>query len=211
MARALRQGMRLVFVAMAALTLAQCASTDDDRFYVGGSENALVVIGLAEAYDAREAHYTMLWRRVENGRFVETGGGRSFEVETNSDDTIRVAGIPGEFTVVEIPPGTYALDSVFALIRERRVNYFAQGLVVGPERPSFEVRAGEAIYLGIWEARIVEVDAIVRPWRQDERDLRAVQRAADATVGDVRAVESRDISVPCEPRRMGQISQRRVC
>lgn len=213
MARALRQGMRLVFVAFAAMALGQCASTDDDRFYVGGSENALVIIGVAEAYDAREASYSMLWRRVddESGRFTDHGGSRSFEAQTNSGDTVRVAGIPGEFTVVELEPGTYALDSIFAIIRERRLNYIAQGLVEGPPRPSFTVRAGDAIYLGIWEARIDGHEAAVRPWRLDARDLRAVQRAADATVGEIRAVEAGTVSVPCEPRRLNNITQRRIC
>ena len=31
---------------------------------------------------------------------------------------MRVRGIPGEFTHAEVEPGIYALDSVFALIRD---------------------------------------------------------------------------------------------
>lgn len=210
MARALRQGLRVAFVASAALLTAQCASSDD-RFYVGSAENALVIIGVAEASDAREGSYAVLWRRVEEGHFTEPGGGRSFEGLTNSDDSVRVSGIPGEFTVVEVEPGVYALDSVFAVIRDRRVNYIAQGVIAGPDRPAFEARAGQAIYLGIWETRIEGHEAVVRLWRNDPRDLRAVQRAADVTVGDIEAVNTDTISVPCEPRRLGNFSQRRIC
>ena len=132
-------------------------------------------------------------------------------VAHHQPDGIQVAGVPGEFILSEIEPGTYALDSVFALIRDRRVNYSANGVVQGPDRPSFEVRPGEAIYLGIWQANLEDVAATVRPWRLEQSDLDAVVRETEAVVGPVRLVEPETRSVPCAPYRIRNNSQRQVC
>lgn len=207
--------MRHLFAILAALMLAQCASSEDDRFRVGASPDAFVIIGVAEAQANASAQYRMLWRRVgPDGRFMDIDDDdNSFEATTNARGTLVIRGIPGEFKLAEIEPGTYALDSVFGVLRDRRVNYVAQGLIAGPERPSFEVRPGEAIYLGIWQVNLSETSAIAEPWRLDERDLRAVMRRADEEVaGSVVLRETRTRAVPCEaPRRLSNLSQRRVC
>lgn len=203
--------MRFLFVILAALALAQCASGEDNRFRVGQSPRAYVIINVAEAAENTSATYDMLWRRVEGGQFAPLGDGRSFQAESNERGTIRIRGIPGEFMFKEVDPGTYALDSVFAVIRDRRVNYIAQGVVTGPERPAFEVRAGEAVYLGIWQVNIEDVSAVARLWRLNENDLRAVLREQDAIRGDVRMRETHTVTAPCAPRRLTNRSQRQVC
>ncbi len=205
--------MRHLFAILAAVALAQCASSEDDRFRVGASPDAFVIIGVAEAQANASAQYRMLWRRVgPDGRFMDVDDDTSFEASTNARGTVVIRGIPGEFKLAEIEPGTYALDSVFGVLRADRVNYIAQGVVAGPERPSFEVRPGEAVYLGIWQVNLQDAGAIAAPWRLDERDLRAVMRRADEEVaGNVVLRETQTRSVPCEPRRLRNLSQRRVC
>jgi hypothetical protein len=204
--------MRFVVLILGALALASCASSDDDRFRVGESEKAFVIIGVAETPGNREARYTMLWRQVDAaGRFTEYNGRTAFEAQTNEGDTLRVRGIPGEFELLEVEPGVYALDSVFGLIRDDRVNYVAEGVIDGPERPSFEVRPGEAIYLGIWQADIEEVRAVARPWRLAESDLRAVLSHTDFVNGHVRIRETHTRSVPCTPHQLNNRSRRQVC
>lgn len=204
--------MRRLFAILACLALAQCATSEDDRFAVGRSENAFVIIGVAESSENREARYTMLWRQLDSsGAFTEHDGDTTFEAQTNDGGSIRVRGIPGEFALVEIEPGAYALDSVFAVISENRVNYFANGVVTGPERPSFEVRPGEAIYLGIWQMDIEEVTAVARPWRLDEADLRRVVRETDVLNGQVRIRQTQPRAVPCSPHRLNSRSRREVC
>ncbi len=196
----------------AALLLAQCVSSEDDRFQVGQSPSAFVVIGVAEAAGATEARYTMLWRQVDaSGAFTEPTGRTAFEAETNSRGTVRVRGVPGEFRLVEVEPGVYALDSVFGVIRERRVNYIAQGVIEGPERPAFEVAPGEAVYLGIWQATLEETRAVARPWRLSETDMRAVRRNANAVNGPMNLRETHTRSVTCAPRRLSNLSQREIC
>lgn len=203
---------------LAAFALTACATPGEDaRFRVGASENAFVVIGVAEAGANTSPRYTMLWRRVEDGAFAPMGSGlpftaqRGFQVETESGGSVRVRGIPGEFFLIELPPGTYALDSVFAEIREDRVSYVANGVVPGPARPAFDVRAGEAVYLGIWETDLNEVVAVTRLWRLDESDLRAVMRRQDAIVGDVSMRATQLRAVPCAPHRLSNATQRQVC
>lgn len=170
------------------------------------------MIGVAETADEREPAFTMLWRRLDgDGAFTDYSGRNSFEAETNAGDTVRVRGIPGEFAMAEVEPGLYALDSLFAVVHDGRLNYIAQGVIEGPERPAFEVKAGEAIYLGIWEMDLDGASAVARPWRLDADDLRAVTRAADATIGEVRSRETHTRSVPCRPHRVGNMSQRQVC
>ena len=205
--------MRFAVLILGALALASCATSDDDRFQVGASEKSFVIIGVAEASDSREARYTLLWRQLDAaGAFTEHSGRTAFEAQTNEGDTVRVRGIPGEFEMLEVEPGVYALDSVFGVIRDDRVDYVADGVIIGPDRPSFEVRPGEAVYLGIWQAEIAEVRAVTRPWRLEESDLRAVLNAADDEVrGHVRIRETRTRSVVCAPHRLNSRSRRQVC
>jgi hypothetical protein len=205
--------MRVAVMILGMLASAACATSEDDRFRVGESEKSFVIIGVAEASESREARYTLLWRQLDNaGAFTEVNGRTAFEAQTNEGDTVRVRGIPGEFEMLEVEPGVYALDSVFGIIRDDRVNYVAEGVITGPERPSFEVRPGEAIYLGIWQADIEDVRAVTRPWRLAESDLRAVLNAADDEVrGQVRIRETRTRSVPCAPRQLNSRSRRQVC
>lgn len=205
--------MRSFWAILAALALAACASSDeDDRFRVGQSENAFVIIGVAEAAANTSASYDMLWRRLdETGAFSEFGGRRQFTAETNSRSSLRIRGIPGEFILVEVEPGVYALDSVFATIRDERVNYIANGIVRGPDRPSFQVDAGEAVYLGIWQVNIEDAVAVTRPWRMDERDLRAVMEEQNDLIGPARMRQTRTRAVSCTPHRINTVSQRQVC
>lgn len=198
--------MRLVFVLMAVLALSQCAS--------GGAreERATIIVGLAEAPDNVDPRYTMLWRKVnlETGRFENHGGPRMVEFTTQGAGTLRVAGIPGEFKVAHVEPGLYALDGVFAMLQEGGVTYTAQGSIVGPERPAFDARPGEVVFLGIWQASLDGHLAVVRPWRLAESDLRAVARAAEIEGAvHLRAVEARD--VPCAPHRLHPSLTREIC
>lgn len=204
--------MRVVFVILASLVLAQCATPEDKRFRVGESPGAYVIMGIAEAASNTSPRYTVLWRRLDgSGQFMRYGERRIFEARSQSGDTVRVRGIPGEFVLSEIEPGEYALDSVFAVIRDGRVNYVANGVVAGPERPAFTVRPGEAIYIGIWETDLEEVVAVTRPWRSEQRDLDAVLNASGAVIGPVRMIEPHTRSVPCAPYRLNNVSQRQVC
>ncbi|MFN3465781.1 MAG: hypothetical protein ACK4X1_17070 [Terricaulis sp.] len=204
--------MRGVFAILACLVLAQCASPEDRRFRVGEAPTSYVILGVAEAAENTSPSYTVLWRRLdEDGNFTRYGARRIFEARSESGDGVQIPGIPGEFILSEVEPGTYALDSVFALIRDGRVNYSANGVVVGPERPSFEVRPGEAVYLGIWQADLVDSVAVVRPWRLEQEDLDAVLRDTGAVIGPVRLAEPQTRAVPCAPYRLGTNSQRQVC
>lgn len=204
--------MRLLFAILSVVLAASCVTPDDDRFYVGQAARSLVIIGVAEGSDNTSARYTMLWRQLDaGGEFTELDDDRAFSPETNTRGSIRVRGIPGEFYVYEVDPGTYALDGVYGIIRDNRVNYAADGLIEGPDRPAFSVRPGEAVYLGIWEANIEEMRAIARPYRLEQSDLRAVLASEDLVVGDVRPRATETRSVPCAPRRISTITQRRVC
>jgi len=203
--------MRFCFALLALLTFAQAATARD--FVVGREERALIIIGVAEQANEAEPAYSMLWRRVtDDGTFGEWDEDVSFEARTSDDDTVRVRGLPGEFTFVEAPPGTYALDSVFAEIEERGLRYFANGAVVGPARPSFEVAAGEAVYLGIWLVQMDTSHAVATAslWRLDGADARAAVGPSEDIEGQVRVRETRPLDVPCTPRRMG-MSRREIC
>lgn len=204
---------RFVFVILATLLVAQCASKpEDNRFRVGESARGYVIIGVAESADEREPAYAMLWRLLDPaGNFTSYDDSRAVEARTNANDTLRLDGVPGEFAMGEVQPGIYALDSVFAVLREERLAYYAQGVVVGPERPTFEVRPGEAVYLGIWEMRVEGANAATRLWRLSEADLGRVTQAARTTIGAVRVRETQIRSVPCAPHRLGNMSQRQVC
>jgi hypothetical protein len=205
--------MRLMFAMLACLVLAQCATPEEDRrFRVGESPGAFVIMGVAEAAANTSPRYTVLWRRLgPDGQFMRYGARRVFEVRTGGGESVQMPGIPGEFVLSEIEPGTYALDSVFALIRDGRVNYIANGVIRGPERPAFEVRPGEAIYLGIWQTNLEEVVAVTQPWRLEQSDLDAVLRHSDPVIGPVRIVETHMRAVQCAPYRLNTVSQRQVC
>jgi hypothetical protein len=204
--------MRFLFLIVSVLALAQCATSEERRFRVAESEDAFVIIGVAEASESREARYALLWRRLESdGRFTDISGRNTFEARTNQGSTLRIRGIPGEFTMLRIDPGVYALDSVYGVIRAERVDYVSDGVIEGPERPSFEVRAGEAIYLGLWQADIEDVRAAARPWRVSEADLRAVLHNSDEVLGQVRIRPTETRSVPCAPHPMNSRTRRQVC
>ncbi len=205
--------MRFLQAMLGALLAAQCATSEEDnRFRVGESSHSLVVIGVAEASANTSPRYTMLWRRLDaSGAFTRLDGDTAFEVRTHTGNSVRVRGIPGEFVMAEIDPGVYALDSVFAVIRDARVNYAANGVIVGPERPTFEVRPGEAVYLGIWQMDLEDVTAVTRPWRLDEADARAALSQSQAVAGAARVRQTYTRSVPCTPHRVNPRSQRQVC
>lgn len=200
-------------LAILTLSLVACASSDsDDRFRVGVSPRSFVIIGVAEAAANTSASYEVLWRRLDAaGGFEPLDDDTLLMAETNKRSAIRIRGIPGEFTLREVEPGTYALDSVFGVIRDERVNYIAQGLIEGPERPAFDVRPGEAVFLGIWQVDLDDVTAVARPWRLSEEDLRAVLDHQENVRGDVRMRETYTRAVACTPRRMNNRTQRRVC
>ena len=110
--------MRVMFAILACLVAAQCASPDDKRFRVGEAPTAYVIMGVAEASENTSPSYTVLWRRLDvNGQFMRYGPRRIFEARSESGDGVQIPGIPGEFILSEVEPGTYALDSVFALVR----------------------------------------------------------------------------------------------
>lgn len=197
----------------ASLLLAACASApEDDRFQVGQEATALVIVGVAKSARDTSPRYAMLWRRLdESGRFAALNDRASFEARTNQNDSVRVRGIPGEFAVVEVEPGAYALDGVFAAVPVGRVNYVAQGVIAGPERPAFEVGAGEAVYLGIWELDIEETSAVARLWRLSAEDARAVERVAGSVNGRIALRNTHTRAVPCSPHEASAMTTRRVC
>jgi len=206
--------MRHFLAILTTLAVAQCATHEDNRFRVGASPQAYVIIGVAESAANTAESYRMLWRRLdENGRFIANYDGHtSFEPHTNARSSTRVAGIPGEFEMVEIDPGTYALDSVFATLNDRNVTYFANGIISDPPRPTFDVAPGEAVYLGIWQLTLQDTTAVAHPWRLDDADLRAVMReAGDPIVGVPVSRETKPRDVPCAPHRLNSITQRQVC
>ncbi len=210
-ARQGRSPVRFLLAITFCLVLAQCAGDEDARVQTGQSRSAVAIIGVAESSDERDPSFSLLWRKLdEQGRFTEYDDGRVVDARTNSGNSIRIDGIPGEFVVVEIEPGVYALDSTFAILREDRINYFAQGVVTGPERPAFEVGPGEAVYLGIWELNLDALQrAQARLWRLDQADMRAVEAAAARSQLRLRETHAR--AVACTPHRLGNNSQRQVC
>lgn len=207
-------GMRQVMAVVAALALTQCAAPGGGRFEVGRSPRAYVVIGVAESARATEPAYTLLWRRFDPiaSRFMPYDDSRSLAAHTNEGGAVRLRGIPGEFTMVEIEPGAYALDSAFAVVRDGPVTYFANGVVHGPRRPAFAVGAGEAIFLGVWRAELNDGDASASLWRLEEADMRALAAAARSRIeGPLRLRETYDVDVPCAPSRINGMTQRQIC
>ena len=205
--------MRRLLAMAATLALAQCATPQvDNRFRVGADPQAMVFMGIAEATGNTSPVYTMLWRRLDPaGAFLPDGAGASFEVRTNAGGSVRIDGTPGEFEFARLTPGVYALDSVFALIPSGHVNYFAPGVIVGPDRPTFEVRAGEAVYLGIWQVTLNDTTAVTQLWRLDPRDADAVTHRANQTIGSVVLRDTGSRAVQCSPHRLNTISQRQIC
>ncbi|MFT3727182.1 MAG: hypothetical protein QM759_05100 [Terricaulis sp.] len=203
--------MRRLLALVVTLALAQCAHKEAEPV---ATPTGYVVIGVAESAANTQPEYLMLWRKIDpvTGGFAPLNGHTSFEAHTNDNGSLRVRGVPGEFEHFQLEPGIYALDSVFAILHDQRVNYFAQGVVTGPERPSFEVQAGDELYLGIWELNLDEAAATARMWRLEPDDARAVIHAsADSqhTALTVRQTEIR--SVTCAPHRTNDLSQRQVC
>jgi hypothetical protein len=205
--------MRALLVLLATLVLAQCASAQKEtRPAPEPTPVGYVLIGVAESAANTPPEYVMLWRKVDpvTGAFAPLGGRTAMEVHTNDGNSVRVHGIPGEFEHAQLEPGVYALDSVFAILHDARVNYFAQGLIAGPERPSFHVDAGEAIFIGVWEVNLDEAAATAHLWRLDQGDARAFLHSS----GEGRALtlrETQPLSVPCTPHRISDLSQRQVC
>ncbi len=97
--------MRFLAVIFAALLLAQCASSEEQRFTVDQSAKALVIIGVAKTADSRGPLYTMLWRRLNaEGGFGNFDGGRIIEPRTNADDSVRVRGMGTDLLPRTIAP-----------------------------------------------------------------------------------------------------------
>ena len=206
--------MRALLALMAVAAMGGCVTPEKDpRFQLGQEPEGFVMIGVAESAANTSPDYIMLWRKIDpvTDGFAPVGGHTVFEVHTNDGGSIRVRGIPGEFEYRRLEPGTYALDSVYAILHDRRVNYFAQGMVTGPERPSFHVGAGEAVYLGIWEMNLNETVATGQLWRLDQTDLDAAAHAANAVNGAITLQAAQTISAPCTPHRLSDRSQRQVC
>lgn len=206
--------MRRLFAIVATLLLAQCATPGEDhRFRVGSEQDAIVFIGVAEATNNTSPEYTMLWRRIDpaTGAFLPHSGNTIFEARTDEGGSIRIPGTPGEFEYRRITPGVYALDSVYALIPAGHVNYFAPGIIIGPDRPVFEVRPGEAIYLGIWQLTLNDTTAVTQLWRLDPRDGQAVAHTANQTIGAIVVRDTGSRAVQCTPHRLNTISQRQIC
>lgn len=198
---------RALIAILLSLLVAQCATRQERP-----SESAVVILGVAETSTNRDPAYSMLWRLLDaGGRFTDYDDTRALDARTNARGTIRVRGIPGEFAIVELTPGVYALDGVFAALRENGLSYFAQGVIEGPDRPAFEVRRGEAVYLGIWELDVDGAEAKARLWRLDAADLSAVVRATRRDLGEVRLRETQTRAVACRPHRINEMTQRRIC
>ncbi len=202
--------MRLFWVLIGCLILAQCASRGRLNDEAGAASKALVIIGVAESSSNMAPRYSMLWRRLDTtGAFLRFDAATSIDARTNANG-VRVHGIPGEFVVAEVEPGVYALDGVFAVIRDRTLNYAAEGVITGPDRPAFEVGAGDAVYLGIWEMNLVDQRASTRLWRLDAADAHAVVAALDRVV-QVRVAQTHTRAVACNPHRYNTTSIRQIC
>ncbi len=202
--------MRAILLLLAILTLPQCASADQNA--APAEPVAQVIIGVAKSSNNRGPVYAVLWRLLDaERRFTDYDDARAIEARTNAGDTIRVSDLPGEFAVVTVTPGTYALDSVFAQLNERGVSYIAQGAIAGPARPAFDIRAGETVYLGIWETDIDGANAVTRLWRLDEADARAVARASRRPLGRITVRQTYEVQTPCAPHPISNLTQRQIC
>lgn len=200
--------MRALVLLLALLVLPQCASGGDEP----EAPPTRVIIGIAKSADNRGPVYQMLWRRLDaQGRFTDYDDSRAFQAQTNAAGTVRVRGIPGEFAIVRVEPGAYALDSVFAQLRENNLNYIAQGVIEAPMRPTFQISEGETVYLGIWEVSIDGANAVTRLWRLDEDDARAAARGSDRSLGPVRVRETHPAPVTCRPHAINNLTQRQIC
>jgi hypothetical protein len=202
------------WILAAILLAALCCGARAEAFIFGGDDRATatVVINIAEAVGDTTPRYSMLWRRLDDeGRFTEYGDETVIEVESNSANSVLVRGVPGEFLTIHVRPGAYALDSVRGLLREDGVNYVASGVIVGPERPAFEVREGETIYLGIWQMSLNQGQAEATLWRLAETDLRAFLGHGRNRVRNVAIREARVREVACAPHPISWRTNREIC
>lgn len=185
----------------------------DAGLFGGGDARTYVIINVAEALGDTSPRYSMLWRRLEaDGRFADYDDETIIEAETNADNSVVVRGIPGEFLVLRVRPGTYALDSVYGTVRESGVTYVASGVVAGPSRPSFEVREGETIYLGIWQVALRDGQAVARPWRLLPTDLSAaLTQARNRRLNNAELRETVAREVACQPHRINWRTRRQIC
>lgn len=201
--------MRALVLLLALLVLPQCASGGDQAPQAPPTR---VIIGIAKNASNRGPVYELLWRRLDaQGHFTDYDDSRAFQVQTNAGNTVRVRGIPGEFAVLRVQPGVYALDSSFAQLREDNLNYFAQGVIQAPMRPTFEISEGETIYLGIWEVDIDGANAVTRLWRLSEDDARAVAHGSSRPLGPIRVRETHPMAVTCRPHAINNLTQRQIC
>jgi hypothetical protein len=185
----------------------------DAGLFGGGEPRTYVIINVAEALGDTSPRYSMLWRRLEaDGNFAEYDDETIIEAETNHEDSVVVRGIPGEFLILRVRPGAYALDSVYGTVRESGVTYVASGVVAGPTRPSFEVREGETIYLGIWQVALRDGLAVARPWRLLPSDLSAaLSQARNRRLNNAELRETVEREVACTPHRINWRTRRQIC
>jgi len=204
--------MRWILAAIFSLTL--CVSVRADAFIFDGDgrATATVIINIAEAMGDTSPRYSMLWRRLgDDGRFVEYDDESIIEVDTNSRRSFMVRGVPGEFLTVRVRPGTYALDSVYGVVREDGVDYVASGVVEGPGRPTFEVRDGETVYLGIWQIALADGRAVATLWRQDADDVRAFMEHGGGRLRNVALRAPTPREVACQPHPINWRTNRQIC
>jgi hypothetical protein len=185
----------------------------DAGLFGGGDLRTYVIINVAEALGDTSPRYSMLWRRLEaDGSFADYDDETIIEAETNTDDSVVVRGIPGEFLILRVRPGVYALDSVYGTVRESGVTYVASGVIAGPARPSFEVREGETIYLGIWQVALNNGQAVARSWRLLPTDLSAaLSQARNRRLNNAELRETVEREVACTPHRINWRTRRQIC
>ncbi len=162
---------------------------------------------------SRALHHAVAAARCIPALFGRIDGRRQFRSRAPHETTpCRVRGIPASSPSLEVEPGVYALDSVFAAY-PRRPGELRRATASSPGRsaPVFEVRPGEAIYLGIWQMDLEEVTAVTRPWRSS----RSRRRGGDARCRRCKrsddARRTRTQAVACEPHQLGALSQRQIC
>jgi hypothetical protein len=190
-----------------------CGAPADAGIFGDDERTATVIVNVAKALGDTAPNYSMLWRRLDaDGQFAGFDDKTIIEAETNTRNSLLVRGIPGEFLVLRVRPGVYALDSVYGTVRERGVTYIASGVVEGPSRPSFQVREGEVIYLGIWQVSLTDGRAVAEPWRLSQSDLTAaLAQARNRRLRDVQLRETVAREVACRPHRINWRTSRQIC
>ncbi len=131
---------RLAFTIVTVLLAAACADTgtvSSTASFNKTSKNALVVMGVS-ASEKYWIKYTFFWWKIDpgTGELSENQNAghavtRNAEMSGNRAREIR-------YLVFSVPPGKYGLAQVRAL----------SILDMSGEVPSFEVKAGEAVYIG---------------------------------------------------------------